>query len=91
MNYESPQLDRLQEEQRQQKFLKLQSEAERTSAGGLVLLVFSLVVTLPAFIFGGYGSPWFVAGGLFFLVALVYLIVGQLLHIRAALEKQGLK
>jgi|SRR6185312_6287796 len=91
MSNESQPLDRLLEQQRQQTLLKLESEAERTTAGSLALLVFSVIGLLASFLTIGPVPPWFLAAVILFLVALAFLIVAQLIHIRAALEKLNLK
>lgn len=81
MDYDSEQ------EAREREISKLQAEAERTTSTSLGLLVVSIVGLLFAYLKLGPGSAFFLGAGVLFLVAIAFLIVGQLLHIRAALEK----
>jgi VIT1/CCC1 family predicted Fe2+/Mn2+ transporter len=86
-------LDHLLENQRRREFLRLQNQAERTSIAAGFLFALGAIVLVIGFLMSSGPEPGmaiFFGGGAVSL-ALVFMVVAQLIHIRAGLEKLNLK
>jgi hypothetical protein len=95
MTQDNPtQLERLLENQRHQEFLRLTNRAESASNASLFLLAVALLALLVAFFTPDNGMLrffLFLIGGGLFVFALILLVIAQLIHIRASLEKLSLR
>jgi predicted membrane channel-forming protein YqfA (hemolysin III family) len=82
------------ESQRREEFVRLKSRAESLSHASLFMLVVSLLALLCAFVSSGRGVignlAFWVVGG-FFCITVILFFASQFFHIRAGLEKLGLK